>query len=597
MRWLWIAIELCVEALAAFTLAVHACIAVGAPAFLAWPAFAIALASLAALSRGRFAGIGSEERASAFAALGVGAVFAAVSLVLSTPSGDDFDFFHRALWQLDHLREPFARSDTAFAASGLGAISPLHALTTWEHGVAMSARVLGLDPLGAYHNGAIAIAQLALACVLVLFLRELGFGARAAAVGAIAAFAFLLVDDPSLRSFGIAWRMLWVGKMVQWLLVIPAALLFSLRYARAPSWRALVHPVLCGVCAIGTSGTGVFLLPGVFAAASLAMLARSLRERIDAGAWLRAASLNAGSIYCVGVALLVAAGVLAAPADVRAWTEPFPDTWLANLALTFGHAPGALRNAVLAIGVPALALRGDARSFLVGYALALAVLFTNPIAGPIWLEAAQPGAYWRVMMLFPVPLGAALAAAALAQHPRSLRALGTAALAIAVTLAARATEPPVSAVIAHRYATKSPLALRLPPDDVAFLAPLRAELAGRRLLAGQGIATSAALLVPSLRLEAARFMDTRHAFANAQREDEGLVRLAAWRWASSCEVDENGARAAAQLVRDGVDALIVRDCGSNARRERDLARVLEAAGERSFAAVARDHGYALFLRR
>ncbi|MCA9511623.1 MAG: hypothetical protein KC560_13020, partial [Myxococcales bacterium] len=407
MHWLWIAIELAVETLAAWTVAVHACMVTGAASWVARPLFAGLLAALLVAQRGRFAraaarGRDPGERATALAALAIGAAFGALSLCLLTPSGDDFDFFHRALWQQGHPEAPFAFHDTAFAAEGLAAISPLHAMTTWEHGIAAVADVLGLDALGVYHNGAIVASHLVLASVLVLLVRELGFGVRAAAAGAIAAFAFLAVDDPGLRSFGIAWRMLWVGKMVQWLVLLPAALLFALRYARAPSARALLHPALCGTCAIGLSGTGVFLLPGVFAAASVAMLARTA---FAPRALARAAALNAGSLYCVGVAALVLARVLAPPDDVRAWTEPFPDAWWANLALTFGHVPGALRNAVLAVAVPALVLRGAPRRFVVAYALALVALFANPLTGPLWLRAAQPGAYWRVMMLFPVPLG------------------------------------------------------------------------------------------------------------------------------------------------------------------------------------------------
>ena len=342
MRWVWIGVELAVETCACWTLAGHACMALGLAAAVAWPLFAAALAVALVAGRRRFRDARGGELGSLAGALAIGSAFGALSLFLLTPSGDDFDFFHRALWQLAHLGEPFTFADTAFAAEGLAAISPLHVLTTWELGIAMTAHALGLDALGGYHNGAIVVAHLVLACVLVLWLRELGFARGAALLGATAAFGFFLADDPHLRSFGIAWRMLWVGKMVQWLVLFPAALLFAFRYARAPSARALVHPLLCGVCAIGLSGSGVFLLPGLFAAASLAMAARLPLERRRVA---QAAALSAGSLYCVGVAGLVVSGVLARPDDVRAWTEPFPSEWLRSLGLTVGHAAGAARTA------------------------------------------------------------------------------------------------------------------------------------------------------------------------------------------------------------------------------------------------------------
>jgi hypothetical protein len=571
--------------------------ALGAPAWCAGPAGLVLAAAFGLGARGRLAGaLGAprEERRFALAAAGVGALAALPALVLMTPSGDDFDFFHRALWQLAHLSEPFTRDETAFGVPGLAAISPLHALTTWELGLAMAAKGLGLDALGVYHNGAVVVGNVGLALLVASWLRELGFGPRAALAGIVGVVAFLYADDPSVRSWGIAYRMLWVGKMTQWLLLLPLALLFAWRYLRAPSPARLWHPALCAVCAVGTSGTGIFLLPGVLAGASLAGLARgpSSPRRI-----LQCGLLNVASLYCLGVAGLLISGVLPEPADVSAWVDTFPSTWSENLRLVAPHAAALVRNALLAFAVPSVLLRGDARAFLVGFGAALVAIFLNPLLGPLWLEAARPGAYWRVMLLFPVPLGAGIAVAALAERtgpaPRWLAAALAVVSALSVAVARR-SPPGDFAVIAHRHGIKAPFEVRLPPVERHFVRRAAAELAGRHLLAARGISTTAALLVPGLIIEAARLQDTRHVFANAGRPEEGIRRLRAWEWASRCGPAGRAAQAAvATSVEQGVDAVIVVDCGEAAVAERR--RLLERGGAR-FRPVLREAGYVLYLR-
>jgi hypothetical protein len=596
MPWLWLTLELAVELLAAWTLGVHGCMALGLAAWWSWPAWLALFVAVRVVRRGQWTEMRAatrEERRFALAALGLGALASLPALVLLTPSGDDFNFFHRALWQLGHLGEPFARGDTAFGVPGLDAISPLHALTTWELGLAMTAQALGLDALGVYHNGAVVLGNLLLAALTALWLRELGFGATSSLVGVVGLVGFLYLDDPSIRSWAIAYRMLWVGKMVQWLVVLPAALLFAWRYLRNPAAARLLHPAACGVCAVATSGTGVFLLPGLLAAASLAgLLLRPLSLRRV----LECATLNLASFYCFGVAALVFSGVLPQPADTRAWVDSFPVAWLDNLRLVVPHAAAVLRNVLLAFAVPALLLRGDGRAFVVGFGAALVVIFLNPLLGPLWLEAAKPGSYWRVMLLFPVPLAAGMAlAAVLDARPSRSAALGVVAVVGLAAVVARLSTPVDFATMEHRYATKAPFELRLPPAELRFVRLARAELDGRRLLAAQGVSVTAALLVPTLRIEAGRLQDTRHLFSNAGDPNEGARRLKAWEWASRCGAPaRDTVRAARESIAGGVDAVIVVDCGlDDAERRR---AVLGHAGAR-FVEVLREDGYVLYLRR
>ena len=108
------------------------------------------------------------------------------------------------------------------------------------------------------------------------------------------------------------------------------------------------------------------------------------------------------------------------------------------------------------------------------------------------------------------------------------------------------------------------------------------------------ISATAALLVPSLHLEAGRLQDTRHVFANAGDPAEGARRLAAWEWASRCEPQRPMVLAAQESIAQGVDAVIAVDCGRDDAEIRR--RVLGHAGGR-FVEVLREDGYVLYLRR
>ena len=599
MAWLWLILEVLLESFASWTLAVHLCIAIALPAWVAWLFFVAIFAGCLALGGGRHArrlrgalGESLPELRFAAATIGLGALFGIGSLVQLTTSGDDFNFFHRAVWQLERLGEPFARGDTAFNVEGLAAISPLHALTTWELGLAMTAHALGLEPLGVYHNGASFLLNVVFAVVMGLWMRELRLPPASSLCGVAAAFAFCWIDDPQLRSFGIAHRMLWVGKMVQWLVLFPAALLIGLRYLRDPSRRTLWYAFLCGVCAVGLSGAGVFLLPGLFAAASLAGLAFG---RISLPQLVRCGLLNLGSLYCFGVATLMLAGWLPQPDDVRAWVDSFPSEWTENLMLVFGTAGGLVRAAALAILVPALVFEGRGARFLWLYALVLIALFANPVAAPLWIDAVQPGSFWRVALLVPLPMlfGASIAAAIAGLPTRGLSGFVAVAV-VSLVLFSRFSPAPAARRMAHDFDVKSPLELRFDPGQLAFLRAVADDLAGRSLLAPPGVGPTAALLVPSVRLEAARLQDTRHVFANAGQAEEGERRLKAWEWTRRCNAWNPGAMAVRVSMREGVDAMILRDCGPRSKIDAERRRLMDrdAAPWRE---AHRSDGYILYL--
>ena len=610
-------LTLFVALFAAWTAAVHLCMSFG------WPAWSVPLPLLAVmtglhlllrpqwrLAWRRSVDAGDLPWLGGLLALGAG--FAALSLVLDVPTADDFNFFHRALAQLGALGEPFFLRDTAFNEDGLAPISPLHVLTSWELGVALAAHTVGLDPLGAYHNATVVVLNGLLVTTYASLLREFGFARWAAFAGTAAVMSFFLLDDPSLRSFGLAYRTLWVGKSVQWALVFPLLLLFCLRYGREPTLGGWVRVACACSAAIGLSGTGVFLAPGLVGCAAvaawIAFAPDGRRSRVDE--LVAFAVLPLAAFHPVAIGLLLVFGVLQQPQDLSAWVSGFPAQWSENLLIAFGNGWGVLRAVVLAGGVPALILAGRDRRFLLALVGVLILFFANPFSGELWLRLVQPGSYWRVMFLFPIPLGVGLAAAALVERMRFAEAEGDdvsaggaekarVAGALLVALASLGMAYLQVAPEARRmplpFRTKAPGEWRLPRNEARFAREVASDLRGRSLLAGPPFSWVASLVVPGVRLEAARHKDTLHVFANVGRPEEGRRRIAAWEWARRCESFPVGAAAAAESLRRGVDALVFPSCPPGAAGDQERRALLESAPGH-WVEVHRAHGYRLWVR-
>lgn len=597
MKLLLFGVEIGLAAFSSWTLAYHLCLALELPARAILLPFGLLLAA-AAWPLGRDVGpafaAARRERGHLAATLALGGAFGVLSLFLLFPNPDDLNFFHRALAQLSMLDEPFLAGDTVFNLAGLEAISPLHSLTSYELGVALGASALGLDPLGTYHNALPVLGSLGLAVTYVALGRELGLRPRAAWVCALGVFLFFFLDTRDGRSFAQVYRTLWLGKSLQWALLFPALVLVSWRYLEAPGLRRLLPVAQGGVCAVGLSGTGVFLAPALLLGCVVAHLAAT-RPR-EPRRIAQALALEVGSAYCVGVAALVLSGVLPQPADVSIWAEgAFPPVWWQNLDIALGGTVSLARDVFLLVVVPAYALRGSARRFVWGLGFAPVLLFMNPATGPLWIEAVTPAAYWRLVFLLPLPLCAGLALGALgapstrSSGGRALFALATAA-ALLGAFALDGTRGPSPEAFTE---TKSPFAYRLPPAALAFVRDVAPRLEGRNLLAPAGISWVAPLLVPGLRLEVARRSDTLHHFRNLGRDAEGRRRLLAWRWVGQCTPSEAGEAAARASIDGGVDAVVHVVCPGALATLHD--GLFEGAPG-TWREAARGHGFVLVLR-
>ena len=577
MVLLWDVVELPVVGFAAWTLAYHLTVLLALPARRMWVvATALALPLLWVVMRGRR----REPRrmdglvaASLLLAVAAGAV----TFLSSSPNLDDVSFFHRALVQLHHRRQPFLLADTLHDAAGVPPLSMLHALTSYEPLMAMAGHALGLDPLWTYQRvGAFAAAAL-LAVVLVLLASELGGAPRRAPAVAAVALAFLALDGNVGRTFGcVAFPRFWQGKCILWSALLPATLLFVHRFLRAPTARHLALVALAGVSAVGLSGSGTVLFPGMVLCASLAFVAANGAERRTVAAAVRA---NLASVYPFALGLAFATGTLARP-DMATWANWEPVWWRNLYVYVVGDARTLVRDLVL-LCVPAFALRGPERRFLLLLPVAVGVVFLNPEAGPVVLRAVTPANYWRLAYLIPLPLYAGMVVSCFADGCAA-RAAGAAAL-LAVGWAFQS-----SSLFRSPFPPTFGPVLPLPERRFASVA-LPHLHPGDRVLAPESVVWTLALLAPQLRFVAGRTIETPGLFRTAGRADEGIRRSAAQAAVDGWGVTDAGRAGLREALARGLRAVVA----PVAQEPTVLALLVEAGATATVA--ARDERWVLLL--
>jgi hypothetical protein len=504
-----------------------------------------------------------------------------LAVVSAVPNADDVSFFHRALVQLRYLDQPFRLVDTLHDARAVPPLSILHYLTAYEPFVAMAARSLGLDPLWTYQSaGAFAAAAL-LSITLVLLAMELGASPPLAMATAAAALAFLAIDGNLQRTFGsMAFPRFWQGKCILWSTLLPATLLVTYRFLREPTARHFIIVLLAGVCAVGLSGSGTVLFPGLVLCASIAyVIARGPGDRRAA----TAALVNLASVYPLGIGFAFAVGVLPKP-DMTTWSQWEPVWWRNLYGYVIGDAKTLVRDFVLLLLVPALALRPPHRRFLLLFSFVVAAVFLNPISGPRVLRIVTPANYWRFAYLLPLPLCAGLVVTCVVP-PGSLarRASGAAAL---LTIA-WAFESPALLQSPHPTLT----GYKLPPSELTFASIALPHLRpGDRVLAPEQVVSTFALLDPTLRFVAGRSIETPGLFRTAGRAEEGARRVGAQRIVSQGTVTDEGQAGLRDAVGRRLRAVVTLPS-----LEPVVVPLLQDAGGQ-WTVAARDTTYTLFLR-
>jgi hypothetical protein len=597
MRLLRLLAVLITGIFASWTLSYHFALVVRLPArATVFPFLAILLPLLAWSRRDGWLALHSPRREWLYAAgvLGLAGGIAFLSLLAESHNPDDYNFFHRALVQLDCLDQPFLLTETGLNPPGLPQLSILHAMTSYEPAVALAARLLGLDPLGCYQNGGAFLGVVLLVVMLVLLYHHFHLQPPMALAAALVAILYMVSDARPQRSYGNILLYGWIGKFLLWGVWLPWTLVLALRFLRRPRFSRMALLLLAGVCATGLSGSGVFLFPVEIACISLAYL---LHAPLSWKRLRRAVLANAGGSYCLAIAALSLVGTIPRPVNIEVWTQGWPATWWRDLGLVFSHRGLMLRDALSVLLLPWFALTGAFARLATLLGIAVLLIVANPLTGPLWMQIVTPAAYWRFVFLLPLAWYAGLIVPSLCLKRASrLRAIGSRIAAIAAIIA-------IAAAGRHSYfwpsrvssqiSVKSPWEVRLPRQEAAFARLAIPHLGGRYVLGPESVCASIALLDSKVRFDAVR--GTQHVLAQAGLREEGIHRHAAQRAVTQGDMNQSQELVVAlrESFARGVDAVVLID--SAPVRRLVMPQLTENAAITWRPSVA-GFGYLLFLR-
>lgn len=593
MRPLFYWMVLVTEGFASWTLAYHLALYFRFPAWMSLVPFLAFLSVLLAGSwraGSRLSLVPLREWGFAGAVLGLAGGVGFLALCVANFNPDDYNFFHRALTQLDRMGQPFVLTETGLRPEDLPHLSALHVMTSYEPAMAFAARTLGVDPLGFFQNGGTLLGVLLLTTVLALLYRQFRLGPWMALAATLGAIIYLATDARLPRSYGNILLYCWNGKVILWGVWMPWTLFLTVRFLLRPCRDRWILLMLAGVCAVGLSGTGLFLFPVevLCVTAAYFLLARGSRKRMR-----RVILANAAGGYCLAIVVLALAGLFPRPSNIEAWTQAWPGVWWKNLGLVFSSRDVIFRDVLLVFVLPLVALTRTSGRMAVLLGVAALLLVANPLVGPFWIRRVTPGAYWRFAFLLPMAWYAGLVAPALLRRQRAAlgavvgRCVAVVAL-VAIVVVGRHSVlwPP------DRVQIKHPLELRLPQPEGAFARQAASLLHGRYVLGPEGLCACAALLEPAARFYAVR--GTGHFFANAGTPDEGRRRVAAQQAVSKADAGESALNTVLReaLVR-GVDAVMLADVQPLRSR---VTRQLDLHDPNRWQVAAACHGYVLFLR-
>jgi len=521
----------------------------------------------------------------------LGAAVGAVLLFIGDFNPDDYNFFHRALAQLDYLDESFFRHETGLTPSGLPQLSLLHVMTSYEPLVALAAYGVRIAPLFAYQNVAAFIGAFLMVVGWAVLYRTMGMGRRPALRATIAALAFMVLDLRPGRNYGSILPYIWTGKALLWGILLPWTITFTVRYLRRPLLGRLAVVALTGICAVGLSGSGIFLFPVQVFCVSLAYL--SLRSPNRQRLW-RVAKANAASVYCVAIAVLAVSAILPRPTDISVWTNGWPQWWWSNLGMVFDGPAVLIRDGLAIFLLPLVALKRPWGRFVAAFGAAFVLVVANPLAGPVWMDLVTPGAYWRFAFLLPIAWSAGLVVVAVGRRAETdqFRAttIGIAVLYLTTVLfASRHTFMDTGSNLRALH-LKAPSASRLPLPEAEFARLVSPSLVNRKVVCPERACIALALTDPGIRFEAVR--GTPHVLANAGKPAEGIRRQAAQLVVTYGATES--ADALSGSLDQGADALII----ANSERVRSL--VLPLVRERdteTWTIEAENPEYMLLLRQ
>jgi hypothetical protein len=464
--------------------------------------------------------------------LGLAIACATVVLFIRRANQDDIVYFHRALAQLSALGKPILTRQTSVDMDA-AAFSPVHLATSHEMLMAFLGHYLGIDPLYVYQVVGHAFAAFSIPFVFYWSARRLGLDRWPAAVGALLAVAFLLVDSAGAAAFGnTAFGRMWQGKAIVWILFPPVALSLSYRFLREGNRSDLAWLVLLAIAGVGLTNTALYLIPATIGCSGLSFLGVELLEcpRGDVfwKQFYRCLLLAIPLAYPVAILMLLNLNVISKPTDIHGFGPQYIP-WQQGLDYVVGRPAEHVRNIVIMIAVPLLVVRGKSGFFLFLYICAVWLLCLNPLLARWWMRHITALCYFRLNYLLPLPLLCAM----LPSAAHSWRKTGSGAFKrrMLTDLALLG----IIAIFMHSYrvlsimprsavrAWKSPLEYQLLKENMDFGRAAGRYIAHCKLLAPDWTAScELPLLFPEMKVVAPRLVT--HYFANAGSRPEGALR-------------------------------------------------------------------------
>jgi len=535
--------------------------------------------------------------------LAVGLAICVCTLLVNRPDSDDIAYYRRAAVQAAAPGKPIIVHNLTYDLP-VQDIVPTQYLVSYELLAAFVGRWTGADGLGVYHNWFPAVAAMCCPLVYYLLCRILGLDLRPAMAGALGATLFLLLDGNRHWSPGnFAFVRLWQGKCLLITLGLPGVLLLAFRFLKRPTAARWFGLLLAGIAGLGLSATAAFLVPGLLAVVAAAYVFAGDDEQTCLGRSARAALLLASGIYPV-----IVTGVfrLAHPELAQQIAAlPAPASWWV-VAAQFGDARAFVAYGCLLLISPWLILPRPRAAMICLMTIANLFCFFNPVSGGLLLRILG-NVYFRTFYIFPLPLCAGLAGAAMAAWVADLRTpwgqphrgLWRPACAAALwgmfVVQCRPTVAPSNhggPGPENALELKSPLEYRFPSRVRNFLSAAGGRLDGRRVLAPWEVAIAVGVANPRARLLISRECYSRWSFVVGGMPERFETRRLAQQMVSAKAPPPKAEAALRQLVGEGLDAVVV---GPKA----DLATVRAAlrSGGAQWNEATSEENYRLFLRR
>jgi hypothetical protein len=507
-----------------------------------------------------FRAMGKTDRIALWSVGLLAAACGLLTAVLSLPNDDDFSYYHRILYQLLSPNQPFILTHTGDNVPGLPSLSIVETATSYEPLVGFTAYLLHIQPLWAYQTGAAIISGAALPIVYFALYRKFRLPLWTAYGATVFAMLFFLIDGGMSRTFGnMAFVHIWEGKAIFWTVVLPLMTLYALDFLFRPGWLTWSWLFLACVASTGLSNSGTYMPEVLLIAIALSYSLTVPRGRFRAPVFF---GLIFAAIYSIGYALALIVGLIPQPSDIQVYTNPhlWSHVWTKNLGLVIPNGWAMVRDLIILIPLPLMALRKSLRVYSLAYFCLIILLALNPLAADFWMKHILPANYWRLAYLLPLPwcfgLLARLFSPVYWAVPvrRKTVALVASLLLFGVISFRYVTLPN------GRYVFAKPIdGPKLRTNDVRFLSQCAPSLHGQSLLAPEPVAVTAALLDPTVQLECGRQYETYQVFSLAHRPAEGLRREIAQRAVWSKKNDPRYEAAFIAACHDGVDRVIVPD--------------------------------------